>query len=156
MDNISDANSNYKTVPCKHFTIMGICQFGKRCKFKHGIDDTGNRPLPLDEKKSSSNYKTVPCKRWAQSGNCSFGEKCCFMHGEFDYKGGLFQKPYKRVQCKFFAMAGYCEKGDACGFIHGGEAEREFNRRLPSPANQRLDPLRSANSINLKTMMCKI
>ena len=39
------AASNFKTVPCKYFTQDGICNFGDKCSYAHGVKDMRAKQL---------------------------------------------------------------------------------------------------------------
>ena len=38
-------SNNYKTVPCKYFTQDGVCNFGDKCSFAHGLEDMRAKPV---------------------------------------------------------------------------------------------------------------
>lgn len=64
----------YKTELCESFTTKGICKYGNKCQFAHGLEE-----LKLKERRS--NFRTKPCVNWAKLGYCPYGKRCCFKHG---------------------------------------------------------------------------
>ena len=45
--------TNYKTVPCKYFMQDGVCNFGDKCSFAHGVQDLRAKQL-VDYTQSTS------------------------------------------------------------------------------------------------------
>jgi len=64
----------FKTEMCRNFSQTGICRYGDKCQFAHGLQDLRARRLPLQ-------YKTRICRTYSQSGHCPYGNKCRFIHG---------------------------------------------------------------------------
>lgn len=65
----------YKTELCESFSTRGVCKYGDKCQFAHGLHE-------LKLKERSTNFRTKPCLNWAKYGYCRYGKRCCFKHGE--------------------------------------------------------------------------
>ncbi|VDN01717.1 unnamed protein product [Thelazia callipaeda] len=70
----------HKTVPCQAWKDTGRCNYGKRCKFAHGIEEL--RPVPKTEVKIFNNprYRTALCIKYTTFGYCPYGDQCHFIH----------------------------------------------------------------------------
>jgi len=66
----------YKTVPCKNWTALGTCPYGKNCLYAHGEHELRAPPPP------EKNYKTVPCRSFKETGRCDYGHKCRYRHDD--------------------------------------------------------------------------
>ena len=64
----------FKTEMCRNFAQTGVCRYGDKCQFAHGLQDLRARRLP-------SQYKTRICRTFSQTGGCPYGTKCRFIHG---------------------------------------------------------------------------
>ena len=68
-----DTKTKFKTELCRNWT-QGICEFGHKCTFAHGIDE-------LRKKESlNDNYRTKKCKQFHELGVCQYGNRCQFKH----------------------------------------------------------------------------
>jgi len=137
------SNLNYKTVPCKNFSLTGSCQYGLRCTFKHGLSDIGETQMPAS---ATSNYKIVLCQRWSKDGWCSFADRCTFMHGASDYKGGSATNTYKNVTCQFLSTNGFGKRGARPGFINGSVLKNGNLNAAFSGGNLKLRQMNTAIS----------
>jgi butyrate response factor 1 len=63
----------YKTELCRSFQDTGICRYGHKCQFAHGVHEI--RPVMRHPK-----YKTEVCKKFASTGQCPYGVRCRFIH----------------------------------------------------------------------------
>jgi len=63
-----------KTEICRNWEQTGMCRFGARCAFAHGIHELKSKVfLPC-------NYKTKICKQFKDSMYCPYGQRCQFLH----------------------------------------------------------------------------
>ncbi|XP_060902406.1 mRNA decay activator protein ZFP36L1 isoform X1 [Labrus mixtus] len=69
----SNSSSRYKTELCRSFTESGLCKYGGKCQFAHGLDEL--RDLSRHPK-----YKTEPCRTFHTIGFCPYGMRCHFVH----------------------------------------------------------------------------
>ncbi|KAM9801629.1 mRNA decay activator protein ZFP36L1, partial [Neosynchiropus ocellatus] len=69
----SSSSSRYKTELCRSFTENGLCKYGGKCQFAHGMDEL--RDLSRHPK-----YKTEPCRTFHTIGFCPYGIRCHFVH----------------------------------------------------------------------------
>ena len=69
----------YKTEMCRTFVENGVCKYGEKCQFAHGVQE--RRALPRHPK-----YKTEYCKTFHTTGICSYGARCHFIHNEDELK----------------------------------------------------------------------
>ncbi|GCC41684.1 hypothetical protein chiPu_0025722, partial [Chiloscyllium punctatum] len=65
----------YKTELCRRFTDSGLCKYGERCQFAHGLHEL--RLLPRHPK-----YKTEYCRTFHSLGFCPYENRCHFIHDE--------------------------------------------------------------------------
>ena len=63
----------YKTELCRAYEERGLCRYGDRCQFAHGVDEL--RSLQRHPK-----YKTELCRTYHTSGFCPYGARCHFVH----------------------------------------------------------------------------
>ncbi|XP_028597682.2 mRNA decay activator protein ZFP36L2-B-like [Podarcis muralis] len=66
-------SSRYKTELCRTFEESGVCKYGAKCQFAHGVAEL--RGLSRHPK-----YKTEPCRTFHTSGICPYGARCHFIH----------------------------------------------------------------------------
>jgi len=63
----------YKTELCRAYEERGLCRYGERCQFAHGVAEL--RALQRHPK-----YKTELCRTYHTSGFCPYGARCHFVH----------------------------------------------------------------------------
>ncbi|XP_077422520.1 uncharacterized protein LOC144052388 [Vanacampus margaritifer] len=66
-------STRYKTELCRTFEESGLCKYGAKCQFAHGLDEL--RGLSRHPK-----YKTEPCRTFHTVGFCPYGARCHFIH----------------------------------------------------------------------------
>ena len=71
-NNIANS-SRYKTELCRPFEENGICKYGDKCQFAHGLHEL--RQLTRHPK-----YKTELCRTFHTIGFCPYGPRCHFIH----------------------------------------------------------------------------
>ncbi|XKL61707.1 hypothetical protein PGB90_001540 [Kerria lacca] len=69
------ASSRYKTELCNRFEENGVCNYGEKCQFAHGVHEL--RDLARHPK-----YKTLLCRTFHAEGYCPYGTRCHFIHEE--------------------------------------------------------------------------
>ncbi len=74
---ISVTSSRYKTELCRTFAERGVCKYGGKCQFAHGLEEL--RDLSRHPK-----YKTEPCRTFHSIGFCPYGIRCHFVHNAED------------------------------------------------------------------------
>ena len=67
-------NSKVKSSLCRNFSEFGICPYGLKCQFAHGLEE-----LRCNNEHSSS-YKTKPCNSFTKKNYCRYGYRCNFSH----------------------------------------------------------------------------
>lgn len=67
--------SRYKTELCRPFEEFGVCKYGDKCQFAHGISEL--RSLARHPK-----YKTELCRTYHTVGFCPYGPRCHFVHNQ--------------------------------------------------------------------------
>ncbi|CAG9762404.1 unnamed protein product [Ceutorhynchus assimilis] len=67
--------SRYKTELCRPFEEFGVCKYGDKCQFAHGIAELRN--LARHPK-----YKTELCRTYHTVGFCPYGPRCHFVHNQ--------------------------------------------------------------------------
>lgn len=65
----------YKTELCKRYSETGLCRYGTKCQFAHGMNELRN---VLRHPK----YKTTKCNSYWTTGTCPYGSRCRFLHDE--------------------------------------------------------------------------
>ncbi|XP_037631999.1 mRNA decay activator protein ZFP36L1 isoform X1 [Sebastes umbrosus] len=70
---VSSSSSRYKTELCRSFTESGLCKYGGKCQFAHGLDE-------LRDLNRHPKYKTEPCRTFHTIGFCPYGIRCHFVH----------------------------------------------------------------------------
>ncbi|XP_052009687.1 mRNA decay activator protein ZFP36L1-like [Xyrauchen texanus] len=73
-------SSRYKTELCRPFEENGICKYGDKCQFAHGIHEL--RSLSRHPK-----YKTELCRTFHTIGFCPYGPRCHFIHNAEERRG---------------------------------------------------------------------
>lgn len=68
-------SERYKTELCRQFRENGVCRYGDKCQFAHGIEDL--RTVARHPK-----YKTNLCRTFHSTGFCPYGARCHFVHSE--------------------------------------------------------------------------
>lgn len=69
----SSNSSRYKTELCRPFEENGICKYGDKCQFAHGMKEL--RSMARHPK-----YKTELCRTFHSTGLCPYGPRCHFIH----------------------------------------------------------------------------
>ncbi|GBP09216.1 Protein TIS11 [Eumeta japonica] len=67
------ATSRYKTELCRPYEEAGVCKYGDKCQFAHGVRELRN--LQRHPK-----YKTELCRTFHSVGFCPYGPRCHFVH----------------------------------------------------------------------------
>lgn len=67
--------SRYKTELCRPFEEFGVCKYGDKCQFAHGMPEL--RSLARHPK-----YKTELCRTYHTVGFCPYGPRCHFVHNQ--------------------------------------------------------------------------
>ncbi|XP_017770828.1 PREDICTED: protein TIS11 isoform X2 [Nicrophorus vespilloides] len=67
--------SRYKTELCRPYEEFGVCKYGDKCQFAHGIAELRN--LARHPK-----YKTELCRTYHTVGFCPYGPRCHFVHNQ--------------------------------------------------------------------------
>ncbi|KAF7269061.1 tis11 zinc finger protein isoform X2 [Rhynchophorus ferrugineus] len=67
--------SRYKTELCRPFEEFGVCKYGDKCQFAHGVAEL--RSLVRHPK-----YKTELCRTYHTVGFCPYGPRCHFVHNQ--------------------------------------------------------------------------
>ncbi|XP_065215350.1 mRNA decay activator protein ZFP36L1 isoform X2 [Planococcus citri] len=67
------ASLRYKTELCHPFEENGVCKYGEKCQFAHGVHEL--RDLARHPK-----YKTELCRTFHAEGYCPYGTRCHFIH----------------------------------------------------------------------------
>ncbi|XP_023019179.1 tis11 zinc finger protein [Leptinotarsa decemlineata] len=75
--------SRYKTELCRPFEEFGVCKYGDKCQFAHGMNEL--RSLARHPK-----YKTELCRTYHTVGFCPYGPRCHFVHNQDEV---VMQKP---------------------------------------------------------------
>ncbi|KAG5893763.1 hypothetical protein JTB14_001208 [Gonioctena quinquepunctata] len=75
--------SRYKTELCRPFEEFGVCKYGDKCQFAHGMNEL--RSLARHPK-----YKTELCRTYHTVGFCPYGPRCHFVHNQDEVN---MQKP---------------------------------------------------------------
>ncbi|XP_062860683.1 mRNA decay activator protein ZFP36L1-like [Trichomycterus rosablanca] len=66
-------SARYKTELCRTYEESGVCKYGAKCQFAHGMEEL--RGLSRHPK-----YKTEPCRTFHTVGFCPYGARCHFIH----------------------------------------------------------------------------
>lgn len=67
--------SRYKTELCRPYEEFGVCKYGDKCQFAHGMQELRN--LTRHPK-----YKTELCRTYHTVGFCPYGPRCHFVHNQ--------------------------------------------------------------------------
>lgn len=67
--------SRYKTELCRPYEEFGVCKYGDKCQFAHGMQEL--RSLARHPK-----YKTELCRTYHTVGFCPYGPRCHFVHNQ--------------------------------------------------------------------------
>ncbi|XP_010780885.1 zinc finger protein 36, C3H1 type-like 1 [Notothenia coriiceps] len=70
---VSSSSARYKTEMCRSFNESGLCKYGGKCQFAHGLDE-------LRDLNRHPKYKTEPCRTFHTVGFCPYGMRCHFVH----------------------------------------------------------------------------
>ncbi|XP_058490703.1 mRNA decay activator protein ZFP36L1 [Solea solea] len=83
--NSSLSSSRYKTELCRSFTENGLCKYGGKCQFAHGLDE-------LRDLNRHPKYKTEPCRTFHTIGFCPYGIRCHFVHNNEEEEKHAFSR----------------------------------------------------------------
>ncbi|KAM3875254.1 mRNA decay activator protein ZFP36L1 [Diretmus argenteus] len=72
-NSVSSSFSRYKTELCRSFAESGVCKYGGKCQFAHGLEE-------LRDLNRHPKYKTEPCRTFHTIGFCPYGIRCHFVH----------------------------------------------------------------------------
>ncbi|KAI8082820.1 uncharacterized protein BX664DRAFT_284558, partial [Halteromyces radiatus] len=67
----------YKTEYCRNWSELGVCRYGKKCRYAHGDEEL--RMVPKHNR-----YKTQICRAYHLEGTCLYGSRCTFIHLDED------------------------------------------------------------------------
>ncbi|XP_072346360.1 mRNA decay activator protein ZFP36L1-like isoform X1 [Scyliorhinus torazame] len=86
----------YKTELCRPFQESGICRYGDKCQFAHGLGEL--RILSRHPK-----YKTELCRTFHSCGICPYGARCHFVHNPEEERASrpLSARPRLRQSTSF-------------------------------------------------------
>ncbi|XP_062292656.1 mRNA decay activator protein ZFP36L1b [Scomber scombrus] len=102
-------SSRYKTELCRPFKEHGICKYGDKCQFAHGMHELRN--LSRHPK-----YKTELCRTFHTIGYCPYGPRCHFIHNADECRGppplGAFNKMERPRLQHSFSFAGFPSADD--------------------------------------------
>ncbi|KAG5269671.1 hypothetical protein AALO_G00204690 [Alosa alosa] len=73
----STTSSRYKTELCRTYAERGMCKYGSKCQFAHGLEE-------LRDLNRHPKYKTEPCRTFHSVGFCPYGIRCHFVHNNED------------------------------------------------------------------------
>lgn len=79
----------YKREICKNWSETGVCRYGTKCQFAHGLDElSDNHVLYLSEQKQGQNdkYKSQNCRQFYRERFCPYGKRCHFRHEYRSFK----------------------------------------------------------------------
>ncbi|XP_034721715.1 mRNA decay activator protein ZFP36L1 isoform X1 [Etheostoma cragini] len=79
------SSSRYKTELCRSFNESGLCKYGGKCQFAHGLDE-------LRDLNRHPKYKTEPCRTFHTIGFCPYGMRCHFVHNNEEEKKHSFSR----------------------------------------------------------------
>lgn len=101
-------SSRYKTELCRPFEENGICKYGDKCQFAHGMHEL--RSLSRHPK-----YKTELCRTFHTIGFCPYGPRCHFIHNSEERRGppplSAFNKMERPRLQHSFSFAGFPSSG---------------------------------------------
>ncbi|XP_042886169.1 uncharacterized protein LOC122262261 isoform X2 [Penaeus japonicus] len=63
----------YKTELCRSYQLYGVCKYGARCNYAHGL-------VQLRGASRHGKYKTRNCQSYHHTGSCRYGARCSFIH----------------------------------------------------------------------------
>lgn len=102
-------SSRYKTELCRPFKEHGVCKYGDKCQFAHGMHELRN--LSRHPK-----YKTELCRTFHTIGYCPYGPRCHFIHNADECRGppplGAFNKTERPRLQHSFSFAGFPSADD--------------------------------------------
>ncbi|XP_019865885.2 protein TIS11 isoform X2 [Aethina tumida] len=75
ISNATVNTSRYKTELCRPYEEFGVCKYGDKCQFAHGMNEL--RSLARHPK-----YKTELCRTYHTVGFCPYGPRCHFVHNQ--------------------------------------------------------------------------
>eukprot|EP01083_Nonionella_stella_P001131 3291_1 len=104
--------SLYKTELCRSFQETGMCRYGAKCQFAHGMGDL--RPIIRHRK-----YKTEPCRNYQEKGECPYGPRCRFIHDESENQLHELNCMNSGNPCSVHVQG---EEGSTPGSGHGSHA----------------------------------
>ncbi|XP_053177502.1 mRNA decay activator protein ZFP36L1 [Scomber japonicus] len=99
-------STRYKTELCRTFEESGVCKYGAKCQFAHGMDEL--RGLSRHPK-----YKTEPCRTFHTIGFCPYGARCHFIHNADEIQNGNGGAPEQKQKLRppllrhSFSFAGF-------------------------------------------------
>ncbi|XP_069029212.1 mRNA decay activator protein ZFP36L1 [Embiotoca jacksoni] len=99
-------STRYKTELCRTYEESGVCKYGAKCQFAHGLDEL--RGLSRHPK-----YKTEPCRTFHTVGFCPYGARCHFIHNADEILAGDAAAPPQKPKLRppllrhSFSFAGF-------------------------------------------------
>lgn len=78
-----EQEQKYKTELCKNWIEVGVCRYGKKCRFAHGYEELSDQ---LMSKVCNDKLKTKNCRTFYQEKICLYGSRCLFRHEHRAFK----------------------------------------------------------------------
>ena len=145
----SARSRRYKTELCHPFEENGVCKYGEKCQFAHGMHEL--RDLARHPK-----YKTELCRTFHAEGYCPYGARCHFIHEERPHplavaKAGAAAKPsslrlFPTSAAAVAALAGACLHGGS-GPILSASSVKDLSISSPNSLSS-LSPASSSNAFS--------
>ncbi|KAJ2957507.1 hypothetical protein NQZ79_g6797 [Umbelopsis isabellina] len=63
----------YKTEWCRNWQELGVCRYGKKCRYAHSAAE-------MRKIERHPRYKTQICRTYHEKGTCPYGVRCTFIH----------------------------------------------------------------------------
>lgn len=142
----------YKTELCHPFEENGVCKYGEKCQFAHGMHEL--RDLARHPK-----YKTELCRTFHAEGYCPYGARCHFIHEERQHAlavakagGGAAGKPpslrlYPTSAAAVAALAAGARLHGASGPILSASSVKDLSISSPNSLSS-LSPASSSNAFS--------
>lgn len=74
VNNYHNQHQKIKTTLCLNYEEDGVCSYGSKCQFAHGIKELRSKAYHLNL------YKSKPCRSFFSNGFCPYGLICKFSH----------------------------------------------------------------------------
>ncbi len=73
-------------IPCRNYKLLGKCQFGSHCHYRHDGEVRQEFSDEVVIQKILDIRKDIVCQKFQQDGYCEFGIQCYFKHCDADSK----------------------------------------------------------------------